>query len=51
MFINGKLTHEKGCPEAWRDWKRRCKWCDEPFWPTEKNQGCCDDECQQAYLG
>lgn len=49
LAINGVNTHETGCPEAWRDYVRECKWCGQPFLPENRWQECCDDDCQQAY--
>jgi len=50
-MINGVLCHETGCPDAWMDYKRECKWCGQEFTPEHRNQECCDYECQQAYYG
>ena len=49
LYINGVRTHETGCPEAWRDETRNCKWCGTPFKPEEKGQLCCDHTCVVAY--
>lgn len=49
LYINGVKTHEIGCPEAWRDYSRECKWCGAEFKPEEKHQDCCCDDCAEAY--
>lgn len=51
LMINGVLCHEHGCPDAWRDYERECKWCGRLFVPTRKEQTCCDDSCHEAYEG
>lgn len=51
LVINGVLTHEEGCPEAWRDYDRECKWCGQKFRPQSRFQDCCSDECAEAYHG
>lgn len=48
-MINGILTHEAGCPDAWKDTKRECKECGTSFIPTERDQTCCDHFCYTAY--
>jgi hypothetical protein len=48
-IINGVLCHETGCPDAWRDCSRECKWCGAEFHPTEKYQRFCDDSCAESY--
>ena len=50
-IINGKLCHEQGCPEEWKDREVECAWCGQKFFPTEKHQECCDEGCQIAYNG
>ena len=47
--INGVICHEIGCPDAWRDSKRECKWCSTDFVPEERNQSTCSEECYQSY--
>ena len=49
--INGTLCHERGCPEAWRDYVRECPWCGQEFRPTDREQRFCDDDCAEAYGG
>lgn len=51
MRIQGVLCHETGCPDAWEDELRKCKWCDREFSPESKNQLCCDKSCMAGYLG
>ena len=36
VSINGIATHETGCPDAWKDERRKCKWCDNVFTPESK---------------
>jgi hypothetical protein len=38
LTINGVLCHEHGCPDAWRDYKRKCAWCGQEFIPENKYQ-------------
>ena len=47
--INGVICHEIGCPDAWRDSKRECKWCGTEFVPAERHQSTCSEECYQSY--
>ena len=47
--INGVICHEIGCPDAWRDRKRECKWCGTEFVPEERHQSTCSEECYQSY--
>jgi len=49
LYINGKRCHEIGCPDAWKDATRLCKWCGQPFKPETKAQTCCDDDCAESY--
>jgi len=49
--INGVLCHESGCTDAWRDEKRKCKWCGYQFSPTARDEEFCDDSCYCAYNG
>jgi len=51
LVINGVLTHEIGCPEAYKDYEIECSWCGTKFKPTERGQDCCSDECAEAYHG
>lgn len=49
MYINGIRCHETGCPEAYKDEIRECKWCGSKFKPEEKHQNCCSEECAESY--
>ena len=50
MDINGVRCHETGCPEAWKDETRECKWCGSEFVPEEREQIVCDESCAEAYF-
>ena len=50
LMINGVLCHETGCPDAWKDYKRECKWCGQEFSPETKEQVCCSDDCAESYF-
>ena len=50
MYINGIRCHERGCPDAWKDKKRICKWCGCEFKPETKHQTACSEECAEAYF-
>jgi len=45
LVINGVRCHEIGCPSAWRDEIRECKWCGCEFQPEGPRQDCCSEEC------
>ncbi len=49
LYINGVKCHEQGCPEAWKDKVRECKWCGGEFHPEERDQFFCDESCNEAY--
>ena len=49
LRINGVVTHETGCPDAWRDEIRECKECGSEFLPTEQRLVCCCDICMVTY--
>ena len=49
MSINGIVCHETGCPDAWRDSKRECKWCGSDYKPEDRYQILCSDDCADAY--
>ena len=49
LNINGTNCHETGCPNAWKDSKRKCKWCGTEFTPDHRGQEYCDDSCYEAY--
>lgn len=50
-MINGVFCHETGCPIAWIDVIRQCKWCGTSFKPTYKHQYFCDESCDNDYNG
>src|SRR4030042_5801297 len=45
LRINGIVTHEIGCPNAWQDEVRKCKECGSSFIPQESHQNCCSHTC------
>lgn len=49
LVINGVICHERGCPDAWKDETRECKWCGTEFKPEEKDQHFCDEGCAKSY--
>ncbi len=51
LKINGILCHEYGCPDAWQDEIRECKWCGAEFKPEEQWQKHCCQSCYCAYNG
>ena len=51
LYVNGVKTHEIGCPDAWKDYERECKWCPTMFKPEHKDQEFCSDDCREAYYG
>jgi hypothetical protein len=51
LRINGVVCHESGCPDAWRDETRECRWCGSRFRPEYRNQRECTDGCYAAYRG
>ena len=44
-MINGRLCHEHGCPDAWRDYTIECYGCGCDFQPEYRNQTYCSSEC------
>jgi len=40
-MINGKLSHERGCRDAWRDYKRKCTVCRAEFYPPDQDERNC----------
>ena len=48
-YINGVKCHEHGCPDAWQDEVRECKWCGTFFQPADHYQQFCDVSCAEAY--
>lgn len=51
VVINGHVCHELGCPEAWKDETRECRWCGSSFKPASKGQGFCCNDCHACYNG
>ena len=49
LNINGINCHELGCPDAWKDYKRECKWCGLEFISEDKDQEFCNDVCIEEY--
>ena len=43
------ICHELNCPDAWRDYPRDCRWCGSAYYPTDREQAFCGDDCAQAY--
>jgi len=51
LYINGVRCHETGCPDAWKDEVRECKWCGTEFKPLLPGMECCSHSCEVAYSG
>lgn len=51
IMINGVYCHEQGCPDAWKNSVKECKWCGQEFKPEWENQSCCSQECVAGYHG
>ncbi len=49
LNLNGLNCHEVGCPEAWKDYKRECKWCGQLFTPEEKWDNYCSHSCYTGH--
>ncbi len=49
LRINGVVCHETGCPNAWKDSKRECKWCGKEFRPKHQAQQVCCKPCWNSY--
>lgn len=49
LYINGFRCHETGCPDAWKDYIRECKWCGSKFKPENKFQHFCCEDCAEYY--
>ena len=49
LVINNHICHEAGCPNAWRDEVRQCKWCGSDFSPDYKWSECCCEDCWDSY--
>ena len=50
-YINGVFCHETGCPDAWKSYKKECKWCGCNFNPKDKYDDFCSDSCLNAWYG
>ena len=42
-MIQGVLCHETGCPDAWRDYTKKCRECGCKFLRTDRWQVECED--------
>ena len=51
LVINNIICHESGCPKAYLDEKRECKWCGGSFSPEDKYQNFCSEDCRESYHG
>ena len=51
LRICGVVTHESGCPEAWRDAKYACHNCGCDFEPQERYQRYCSPCCAAIAFG
>lgn len=51
LVINNHIVHEFGCPEAFKDEIRHCKWCGGEFQPEFSKQYFCSDSCNADYYG
>ena len=49
LNINGVNCHEIGCPDAWKDYTKECKWCGQEFEPTTEHDDFCSDDCFDCY--
>ena len=49
LTINGVYCHETGCPDAWKDYNLKCKWCGASFKPEDEEQTCCSEDCAETY--
>jgi hypothetical protein len=49
LVINNHICHEHGCPEAYKDEIRECKWCGQNFKPENNDQQFCSTDCNEAY--
>ena len=48
-MVNGKLCHEHGCPDSWRDYSVPCRECGCNFLRSERHQRVCPD-CSQVNI-
>lgn len=51
ISINGIPFHETGCPDAWRDYDRKCLECYSKFKPEYPTERFCSHSCSIAYRG
>lgn len=51
LAINGIPCHETGCPDAWKDETRECKWCGQEFKPKHFETSFCCNTCYQDFFG
>ena len=49
LYINGIKCHETGCPDAWMDYTKKCKWCGSEFKPEDRYQSFCSEDCAECY--
>ncbi len=49
LNINSVNCHETGCPDAWKDEIKECKWCPTEFAPESQHQQFCCDDCAESY--
>ena len=49
LLINGYICHEHGCPDAWKDTIRECRWCGSDFPPAFSDERFCSPECAESY--
>ncbi len=49
LNINGLNCHETGCPDAWKNYKRECRWCGAEFTPEDKWVQFCSEDCGESY--
>lgn len=43
LVINGVYCHERGCPDAWRDYPAECRLCGDTFRPENQRDNVCPD--------
>lgn len=46
-MIQGVLCHERGCPDAWRDYRVGCFECGFSFYPESRDHRICQD-CMES---
>jgi len=50
-YVDGVKCHEHGCPDAWKDNEKECRWCGALFTSIAENRTCCSEECRKSYFG